>query len=227
MDTEKHQQNLEVWMAALVVVIAVFLGLHFKGVSGETVTEAITDIFGALIPILSAFVAARLVVRQMDPAERFQRAGEDALAKLAVKHPSLLSGPKASRENYDPENPGKAGRYLFYQKPRQKQKAQFIPVFPLRSGIVEIRISRTALLLLGVGREMLERVQQDALARVEKSVETMMQQSWPEAYEILEHKHPDISIVVDFDEASLGVRKFRKAVYQVADTAIGALAEAI
>jgi len=215
-----------VWGVALIVSIAVVLGMVFKGVSGESVSDAVKDLGAALIPILSAVLAARLVTREMDPAERFLQMGEEALRGVQRQHPDLLSGPKANRENYDPENPGKAGRYLFFQKGAQGKKGQFVPIPQLKEGIVEIRVPKTTLLLLGWQREGLEQVQLDVLATVRRAVEDVIKERWTGACEVLEHKHADIAIVVDFDEAKLGPRKFSRAVTDCVEAAFVALRQA-
>lgn len=221
MDIEKGNQNWEIWGVAIVVSLAVLIGLFFKGVTGESVSDAVKDIGAALIPILAAFVAARLVTREMDPAERFLRAGESSLDSIKKKHPDILSGPKASRENYDPENPGKVGRYLFFQK--KGQKAQFVPVLPFREGIVEIRVPMTALLQMGYEREGLEEIQKGILKKVNNEVENRLKRFFPDTYEILEHKHKDIAIAVDFSELKLGPRKFAKVVTCCVEAALDAL----
>lgn len=223
MNHEK-QPHWEAWGAAVVVSIAVLAGLVFKGISGETVTDAVKDIGGAVIPILAAFVAARLVTSQMDPSERIKRAGESGLGFIRQRYSEYLSGPKANRESYDPENPRKAGRYLFFQRGTQGRKAQFIPVEPLKEGIVEIRVPKTTLLILGAERESLEGIQQNILKKVQAAVTDSLERNWRGDYEILEHKHPDIAVLIDFNEGNLGPRKFRQAVIDCAESAIRELA---
>ncbi|MDD3925311.1 MAG: hypothetical protein PHT33_01485 [bacterium] len=214
MDIDKQQQNWEVWGAALVVSLAVTAGLLFRGISGETVADAVKDIGAALIPILSAFVTARLVVGRMDPSERFMMAGETALSDLRKRHADILSGPKASREDYDPEKPGKAGRYLFVQLAGQKNKAQFIPMLPLRDGIVEICVSKTTtMLLLGAERGAAEEAQTGAFASVREAVEKLLQRNWPDVHEVLPCKHSDIAIIISFGPKKNGARDFIIGVY--------------
>lgn len=223
-----QRQEWGVWAAAVVVSVAVMVGLLFRGLNGETAADAVRDIGGALIPILAAFVAARLVTRQMDPAQRFARAGEAALQKLQRSHSEILSGPKANSESYDPDNPGKAGRYLFFQSRGQGRRAQFIPVLPLPEGIVEIRVSLTTLLLFGFEREGLEQVRDSTQASVRAAVEAALQRRWAGTYDILDHTRPgkqsDIAIVVDFDESRLGPRRFGQAVLDCGTAALGVLA---
>jgi hypothetical protein len=110
MSIDSRRQGWEIWGVGLLVSLAVLVGLYFRGASPENVADAVKDIGAALIPILSAFVAARLVLRERDPAERFRHAGEDALATLARRHPGWLSGPKGSREDE------RGRRFLFFQK---------------------------------------------------------------------------------------------------------------
>ena len=219
-------QTWKAWSTAAVVVIAVLVGLSFKGVSGATVSDAVKDIGKTLLPILSAFVAARVVIASTDPAGRHERAGEESLQAVQKKHSGHLSGPKASRENYDPENPGKAGRYLFFQRDAKGSKAQFIPVLPLREGVIEIRVSKTTLITLGAKRDAPDLDQQklDMQKRVSEAVEAAINRSWKGKCEILEQKkHGDIAILVDFDESNLRLREFKRAVTECAEAALGVL----
>ncbi len=225
-DIERRRENWEAWAAALVVLLAVVIGLRFKGISGETVTDAVGEVASALIPILSAFVAAGLVMRQMDPAERFMRAGEDALSDLQKRNPGILSGPKASHDSYDPDNPGKAGRYLFFQARGQNRKAQFIPALPLRDGIIEIRVSKTTALLLGADQATAEDVRRAALTAIKTAVQTLVERDWPNTHEVLAHKHQDVAIAVNLDESALGLKRYRKAVAKIGNAALQALLKA-
>ena len=220
MKSEKRIADWEVWCVAIVVSLAAIALLHYRGVNGETVAETIQNIGAAVIPILAAFVAARLVMRNMSLDEKCLHVGEDALRRLQAKNPGMLKGPKANRENYDQENSGDVGRYIFFQRNNNGRKAQFIPLQPLKDGIVEIRVPKMAMLLLGSEREGLETVQQDLLAKVQASVKTMLERNYPGSFEILSHKHEDIAIVVDFDESRLSLRRFGKAVEACADTAL-------
>jgi hypothetical protein len=159
----------------------------------------------------------------MDPTERSMRLGEAALRDLQKHHADVLSGPKANREDYDPDDPGKAGRYLFFQLAGQRRKAQFIPVLPLRDGIVEIRVPKTTILMLGADQGALEAVQREVLASTRAAVEKLLQQNWPDSYEVLVHKHPDIAIAVDLDEAGLSPKRYQRAVTIIANAALEAV----
>ncbi|MBM3494268.1 MAG: hypothetical protein FJX72_08105 [Armatimonadetes bacterium] len=225
MNNEREQQWVA-WGVALVVSVAVLAGLAFKGVSGRSLTDAVKDIGGALIPILAAFVAARLVSGQADPADQAQRAGEAALAALQRKHPDVLSGPKAHRVNYDPEQAVSPARYLFIQRRSQNQRAQFVPVSPFREGILEIRVPKTALLILGAKREGLEQLQQQILTTVRTGVLGALDQDRRVVYEIIEHKNPDIAVVVDFNEAELGPKRLGRVITGCVSAALRALVDA-
>lgn len=223
MNPENRHQHWEVYGVAVVVSGAVLAGLVFKGVTGETVSEAVKDIGAALIPILTAFLAARLVTREMDTSERFLRAGEDALRDIQRRAPEWLSGPKAHRESYDPENPGKAGRYLYLQKGGAGDKAQFVPVLPLKEGVVEIRVPKAGVVLLGRAqkgeRDQQELAQKEIQAAIQREVNAALEARWKGTYAKPEYQHADIAIVVDFDETRLGPRKFRKAVVDCVEAA--------
>lgn len=225
MSAEGRSKNWEVWGVAIVVSVAVIVGLFFKGITGESISDSVKDIGGALIPIIAAFVAAKLVTREMDPADRFVRAGEEALKKIQEKHPNILSGPKANREgSYDPKNPGGAGRYLFIQNKRKGQKGQLVPILPLKEGVVEVRVPMTSLLVLGYKREGLEEVQGNCLLKVRSQIESILSNNkYDETFEILEHKHKDIAIAVDFDETQMGSRAFGKAVTACTNAALHVL----
>ena len=222
---DDNKNQWEVWLVAIVVSIAVLAGLAYKGLTGETIADGVKDIGAAIIPILSAFVAARLVTRQMDPAERFLRAGEAALSKLQAKHQDWLSGPKPDKEDYDEKNPGKADRYLFVQRGGKKLRAQLVRISPLRQGIVEIRVSKRTLQILDV-KEGLEQAQKDMREKVKGAVVATLDRDWKKTpYEILDHKDQDIAIVVDFDESKLRPKQFGQAVVACAETAAKKLLE--
>jgi len=228
---EDIRDQWDIWGVAAVVSIAVLAGLCFKGITGESIADGVKDIGAALIPILSAFVAARLITRQMDPSERIFHAGEDALARLQKRHPQRLSGPKANRENYDDKSPENADKYLFIQKEGKGRKAQLVRVPPLRDGVVEIRDPRTTLLILDTSLdakrpEELSKAQQSMLKKVSDAVETTLKRDWAGTYELLQSKHQDIAIVIDFDEVKLGYKQFGKAVLACAEAAFDALLEA-
>jgi hypothetical protein len=219
MNSEKANIEWEVWGAAVIVVVATLAGFHYRGFQGETVLEATRDIGTAVIPILTAFVTARLVMRNMSLEDRCQKAGEEALRRVQEKHPDLLSGPKANREKYDQENVDSQKRYFFFQRKNKGDKAQLIPLLPLKEGIVEIRVPKTTMLLLGCKREGLESLQRDLLAKVREAVRTMLDRDCAGSFEILEHKHEDIAIVVDFDESNLSLKSYGKAIEACAETA--------
>lgn len=219
MNSEKANIEWEVWGAAVIVVVATLAGFHYRGFQGETVLEATRDIGTAVIPILTAFVTARLVMRNMSLEDRCLKAGEDALRHVQEKHPELLSGPKANREKYDQENADSQKRYLFFQKMNKGDKAQLIPLLPLKEGVVEIRVPKTTMLLLGCKREGLEELQRDLLVKVREAVKSMLDREYSGSFEILEHKHDDIAIVADFDESNLNLKSYRKAIEACAETA--------
>lgn len=221
--SEERKSHTELWVAA-VVTLAVMAGLYFKGFTGETLTDAVKDIGDVAIPILCAFLAAHIVTSKMDQDEPIEKAGEDALGLLQKKYPEILAGPKGSRENYDPDKPGNAGRYLFFQG-KEKQKAQFIPVLPLKEGILEIRAPKTAFRISGLID--LDAAQQSALPKMRQAVEACLKEAWKDKYEVLEHKHPDIAIVVDFEENDLGPKRFGKAVYACGEAAVNAFESAV
>ncbi|MBM4354845.1 MAG: hypothetical protein FJ109_13830 [Deltaproteobacteria bacterium] len=218
MQSSDGKQNWDLWGVAAIVTVAVLAGLAFKGFSGETLADAVKDIGAVLVPILAATLAARLVVREMDPGQRFFRAGEEALIAVQRRNPAILSGPKPDKENYDPENPGKAGRYLFFQKNHTGLRSQLIPVLPFKIGVVEIRVAKRTLQLLGTQTEL-----EIVSGQVRQAVTAMLEREWSGLFEILETKNANVSIVIDFDEAKMGHRAFRKAVGQCAEAALEVL----
>jgi len=242
MDAERHRQHWEIWGMAVVVSVAVLSGLAFKGLSGEAVSDAVKDIGAALIPILAAFVSARLVTGQLDPAERRRRAAEEALRLLAERDKAWLSGPKANSAAYDPENPGQAGRYLFYQQDGKGHKGQFIPLRPLGEGILELRVQAQTLKVLGVdpGPEgwaphqarIVDEVRTKVLAAAERlGLKSKFEQlhpspaedSSPEQQSAASHDagggkavkrkiDPAVALVVDFDEMHMKPAEFKEAI---------------
>ena len=218
MGFEDRKQHMELWGVAAIVTIAVLAGLAIKGFSGETIVDAIKDIGEVLIPILAAVFAARLVTREMDPGGCFIRAGEDALKAIQKRRPGLLSGPKPNTENYDSDNPGKAGRYLFFQKNHRGERSQLVPVLPFVDGVVEVRVSKATLKLLSIS-ENLDTVS----ARVHDAVLKVAERDYPGMSQLLESKNERICIALDFDEEKLGPKGFRKAVECCAGAALDAL----
>lgn len=244
MGSEKLRENWEIWGIALVVSGAVLAGLVFRGVTGDTLSDAVKDIGAALIPIVTAFLAARLVIREMDQSQRFQQAGEEALSRIQAAHSDWLQGPKYDKLNLDENKPGKAGRYLFVQKSTGSRRGQFVPVAHLRYGVVQIRVNRTAVILLGLAEQKdtasLEKQQKRLQQEIAKAVEAVVDRRWKqfleppakdkdnesdssasesEESEPKRVKHADIAIEVDFDERKLGPRKFRKAVQECVEAA--------
>ncbi|MFH1529508.1 MAG: hypothetical protein ABIK09_02110 [Pseudomonadota bacterium] len=220
MGSEDRQQHWEIWGVAAVVTIAVLVGLVIKGFSGETVVDAIKDIGSVAVPILAAVLAARLVIREMDPEQRFVRTGEDGLRAIQKKHPTILSGPKPNTENYDSDNPGNAGRYLFFQKNHKGHRSQLVPVLPFAMGVVEVRVSKRTLQLLGLPMDDLETISKQVREAVLSSVKSTMAD---DAFEVLESKNPNIAVAIDFDEGRIGPRGFRKSVLLCVDSALGVL----
>ena len=221
MEPMDRQQHWELWGVAAIVTIAVVVGLVLKGISGAAVVDAVKDIGEVLIPILAAVLAARLVIREMDPESRFVRAGENALETLQSKHPTILSGPKPNTKNYDPDNPGKAGRYLFIQKNHKGDRSQLVPVLPFKIGVVEVRVSKMSLKLLGLADEL-----EPISARVAKAVAEAVQKTYDTAsFEILDVKNERVSIAIDFDEGKQVTKGFKKAVALCANTAMDVLGD--
>jgi len=218
MENNYRRESWELWGVAAIVSIAVLAGLVVRGFSGETVADAVKDIGAVLMPILAAALAARLVVRQMDPGQRFMQAGEDALRAIQKQHPTILSGPKPDKEGYDPDNPGKAGRYLFFQKNHTGNRSQLIPVLPFKIGVVEVRVAKRTLQLLGITEEL-----EAVSGRVGEAVKAVLERQLQGTYEVLEVKSQNVSIAIDFDEGKLGPRGFGNAVERCAEAALDVL----
>ena len=224
------KERMEQWSgygALAIVTIAVIAGLFFKGVDGATLSDAVKDVGAALVPILTAYLAYRLVIREMPASERFLRAGEDALREVQRKFPSWLDGPRynsAKKMEDDSDNTGKAGRYLFIRKQPDKVKAQFVPLAPLSEGRLEIHVKNQPLVLLnmaGPGEKGRQAEARETLKRViHEAVEAVLKKPrWSGTYEEDSDVEDDVAILVDFDEAKLGPRKFRKVVVECLDAA--------
>ena len=233
MSGRREDNHWEVWGIAIVVSVAVIAGLFFKGFTGETVSDSVKDLGGALIPIIAAFVAAKLVTREMDPEDRFGHEGEEALRVVQKAHSGYLSGPKADKgEKYDPDNPGGKGRYLFIQKPGQGRRAQLTPVRPLRNGVVEIHVGGRAMQILGFAGKDKDphAVKLEYQKKVRDKVLETLESKYKGLFEVLfdgtgenESRKNNIALAFDFDEASMGPKAFRKAVVLCIEAALSAL----
>lgn len=63
MDFKERMEQWSGYGALTVVTIAVIAGMFFKGFDGATLSDAVKDIGSALVPILTAYLAYRLVMR--------------------------------------------------------------------------------------------------------------------------------------------------------------------
>lgn len=227
MDFKERIEHWGGYGALAVVAVAVIAGLFFKGFDGANLSDAVKDIGGALVPILTAYLAYRLVIREMPASERFLRAGEDALREVQRRYPEWLDGPRynsAKKKEDDSDNDGKAGRYLFIRKQSAKAKAQFVPLEPLSEGRLEIHVKNQALVireLAGRGDNVRQAEVRDKLrlAIHEAVAGVLKKPQWIETYEEDGDVDSDVAIFVDFDEARLGPRNFKKAVVECVEAA--------
>ncbi|MCB9530643.1 MAG: hypothetical protein H6700_02670 [Myxococcales bacterium] len=213
MDAERIREALEKWGAALLVVFAVAWGLMYRGISGETLADALKDVSGALVPVFAAFFAARLVRTDLAPGQRFLRAGEDAVRTVQSAYPSQLQGPKYDRQGYNPEAGAKGGRYLFHQASTGRRRASFVPVSPLSEGVVAITVSKLNLVILGrdgTPEDDARRAVKDAVLR---ELERLGRDALP--HEVIDDVKGRTAIAVDFDEEAMGARRFRRAAERV------------
>ena len=225
MDGDRIQEQLEKWGAVLLVAFAVAWGISYKGFSGETLADAVKDVGAALVPIFAAMFAARLVRRDLPLEQRYLAEGERALRALQRAHPKVLQGPRYDREDYDPnEAGGKGGRYLFTcadpTAGGKDRKSSFVAVAPLAEGVVAVTVSKRNLKNLGISVDRLD----EAQAVIEDAVKKLLvQPRYVDRFEILKSKVQRAAIVVDFDEESMGPKRFRAAVEAVVKEALGAL----
>ena len=217
MDRGKLKDRLNDWGAVVVVAAAVIWGMTYKGFSGETLADAVKDVGAALVPIFAAVLAARKVLSNEPIAEQCERVGEEALKAVQKRHPQLLSGPKYNRDSYDSEKPPGAGRYLFVQAGGKGQKGQLVPSRPFREGVVQVQVSKTSLIVLGL-RELDLLEVQGALG---EGIEAMLKARFPKAsFELVPSKNPRVVRTLDFDEVELGARTFGRIVEAVAEEAM-------
>ena len=222
MPVERVKEHLEQWGALLLVAFAVAWGISYRGFSGETMADALKDVGSALVPIFAALFAARLIRRDLPPEQRYLAEGERALRAVQKKYDKFLQGPKYDRAGYDPEAGGKGDRYLFVQALPKKARASLVPLSPLSEGVVAITVSKKNLVILERARTS----EGEARTAVRKAVvELLKQKPFMGHFEILESKNRRAAIVVDFDEGSMGIRGFRRAVEAVIDRAVQTLLE--
>ena len=220
MDGDRIQEHLEKWGAVLLVAFAVAWGISYRGLSGETLADAVKDVGAALVPIFAAMFAARLVRRDLPQGQRFLVEGERALRAVQKAHHAVLQGPRYNRDGYDLDGGGKGDRHLFVQCLPKKKRASFVPLSPLSEGVVAVAVAKTHLVILDRAGTSLD----DARRAVRKAVEGMLQQKrYIGRFELLDSKNPASAIVIDFDEESMGARRFRSAVEAVVGEAVNAL----
>ena len=220
MDGDRIKEWAEKGGAVLIVVLAVAWGLSYKGLSGETLADALKDIGGAIVPVFAALFAARLVREDAPREQRYLAEGERALRAVQKRFEKKLQGPQYLREGYDPEGGGKGDRYLFIQALAGRVKASLVPLSPLAEGIVAITVSKQNLINLGRSTTP----EEGAHAAVKTAVEAILQGGrFTGQFEILQSKNKRAAIVVDFDEEAMGVRRFRGAVEAVVTAAVEAL----
>lgn len=65
------------------------------------------------------------------------------------------------------------------------------------------------------------------LPKMREAVEKCLEKEWKDKYTIPDFKHPDIAIVVDFDEDDLRPKKFGQAVYACGEAALNAFESAV
>ena len=216
------KDKLNTWGAVVLVIFAVAWGMVYKGVSGETLADAVKDIGGALIPIFAAIFAARLVHRDLPAEQRFLLEGERAMEAVQGRHPDHLQGPKYDREGYDPEAGGKGQRYLFIQTRASKKRASLVALPPMSEGVVAVTISKGNLKYLGKadGEEDIT----NAMSAVNKALTALMGRLDPNGAEhtCLEVKGR-VAIAVDLDERAMGPRRFRQTAEQLMEEALTTL----
>ena len=219
MDGDRIQEQLEKWGAVLLVAFAVAWGISYRGLSGETLADAVKDVGAALVPIFAAMFAARLVRRDLPLEQRYLAEGERALRAVQKRFPEILQGPKYDRKDYDPSGGG--DRYLFIETKRGGKKASFVPLSPLAEGVVMISVSAQNLVNLGLDKTRSKEAQEAIHSAVMK---VLTEGSFAGRYEILDSaKKERVAIIVDFDEQAMTVRSFGRAVQAVITAAVKAL----
>jgi hypothetical protein len=226
MDGERLKEVLEKWGVALVVGLAVIVGLNYKSLAGDTIADAVKDLGQAMIPVFAAVFAARKVAQSRPAEERFLVAGESALRALVNLYPKELHGPKASRDKQDTEKAQRAPRYLFLAYKGPGQRPQLIPLDPLADGIVRIRVSPTSLKALGIEAARLGEMQQQVAAAVVGAAKAQFSGDFEESLEKPPSETQHTCVELDFDEHGLGERKFRKAIVVCGKAAMETLLKA-
>lgn len=232
------QHDKGAWVVAGVTSAAVIAGLSFKGVSGETVSDAVKDIGGTLLPLVGALVAAGMVTRKMDAEASVLEIAESALRRVQDKNRGRLTGPKSNKSEPDDGggknevedgNEDRANRYLFVQVSKdgkKGKKGQFIPVAPLEDGILTIKIQRQALKSLGIEGDLYV-AQEHIIPVIRERVAAVAEKHWKNNHVLIPTKDKNVAINIDFDEGAMSKREFGKAVEQCAGAAFQFLLEEV
>ncbi len=233
------QHDKGAWVVAGVTSAAVIAGLSFKGVSGETISDAVKDIGGTLLPLVGALVAAGMVTRKMDAEASVLEIAESALRRVQDKNRGLLTGPKSNKSEPDDGGGGKnevedgnedrANRYLFVQVSKdgkKGKKGQFIPVAPLEDGILTIKIQRQALKSLGIEGDLCA-AQEHIIPVIRERVAAVAARQWKNSHVLTPTKDKNVAINIDFDEGAMSKRDFGKAIEQCAGAAFLFLREEV
>jgi hypothetical protein len=225
----EDSEKWTMWGVGIIVSLATLASLHYKGLAGDTVLDAVGAIGQAVIPIMASLTAVSLIARNMDSGKKLEKAGKEACKRLQEKHPDLLSGPKPNRSKKgkeEEEEEGDIRYYLFFQKNNTGQKAQLMPVGPFKNGSIEIRVPMTTMLLLGCKREGLEEKQKILREKVKAAIKGHLGQIKPDPFTIEEPDNDDISIVIDFDEDKISPRAFGQIVGSCGDVAFAMIVNA-
>lgn len=205
--------------AAVLTITAAGIWVYLDGFTGETIAQVIATLGTALIIIMT------FLYKQQQVSD-YDKAGTAALKKLREAYPKILSGPMSFKsrdtdDSNDDKNIGK--RYLFYQKQRVGEIAQFIPIEPLHMADIEIYVSRKALRILNLPMDKQEEIK----GLVRNAVAEFAKSKYDGLFVLVETKGSDknLSIKLDFidDDTSLSFKEFEKVVFMLGQKAIETL----
>ncbi len=239
----KYDDNLEKYVTAIfgiVGILAIVAAMPVKGLTAESALDAIKDFAGLAVTITVFLIAARISRNSKDPLE----VAETALRKLAQKYGERLTGPQYDKDDYTPdsETPTSRMRYLFWKRIAGKytRKVALIPLEPLGTGrgVLDIRVAKATLKNLGLKDdpdsllEMQKRVR-EAVRRVlderYKGAFTQLHPPEPGSHnQAVEPEKPkaalgNSAIVVDFEEETMGAKKYALAIQECGSAAIDVL----
>lgn len=184
------------------------------------ILESVINFTQVAVPVIVLLATIQWKRKSIDQSQLTR----ELMQTIQKKYSDILSGPKYSRDNYDPEK-GQGKEYLFIGNLASKQKAKFIPIQPLEEGILVIYIQKGTL-VWGLNYSS-ETATKEEIIRIRTQVNSAIKKIIIDEYstlcEILPNTNDDWAIMVDFDENKMGQNKLGKAIEEFVECAIQTL----